>query len=42
MSDNSSKKDRGEDPEAEFESDAFDVDPKCQVLIYAHGRILKL
>jgi len=30
------------DPEAKFSSDAFDVDPKGEKIIYAYGRSLKL
>jgi len=29
------------DPEAAYQSDAFDVDAKCSILIYAYGRTLK-
>jgi hypothetical protein len=28
--------------EAPFESNSYDIDPRCKVLIYAHGRVLKL
>ena len=28
-------------PEMKYSTDAFDIDPKAQVLIYAYGRILK-
>jgi hypothetical protein len=31
-----------EDPEARFQSDAFAVDHKANILIYAYGRTLKV
>jgi len=29
------------DPETDFQTDAFDIDPKGRILVYAYGRILK-
>ena len=43
MSQSKESENKGEtDPEAQFSSDAFDVDPKGEKIIYAYGRSLKL
>jgi hypothetical protein len=36
-----SGKDKGNEAEAAFDSNAYDIDPKCKILVYAFGRIIK-
>jgi len=38
---NQEKPPKEDDPELPYQSEAFDVDAKAKVLVYAYGRILK-